>query len=84
MRTLTTNKKHHTQRDMFFDGNTSIARYDELRYPWLDKLSEKQIGFFWRPEEIDILRDSNDFAALTIDGPIAKAASQGQLMRSAQ
>ena len=65
MRTLTTNKKHHTQRDMFFDGNTSIARYDELRYPWLDKLSEKQIGFFWRPEEIDILRDSNDFAALT-------------------
>jgi ribonucleoside-diphosphate reductase beta chain len=50
---------------MFFDGNTSIARYDELRYPWLDKLSEKQVGFFWRPEEIDILRDSKDFADLT-------------------
>ena len=65
MRTLTKNKKHNTTRDMFFDGNTSIARYDELRYPWLDKLSEKQIGFFWRPEEIDILRDSKDFADLT-------------------
>lgn len=65
MRTLTKNKKHHTKRDMFFDGNTSVARYDELRYPWLDKLSEKQIGFFWRPEEIDILRDSKDFADLT-------------------
>ena len=65
MRTLTKNKKHNTERDMFFDGNTSIARYDELRYPWLDKLSEKQVGFFWRPEEIDILRDSKDFADLT-------------------
>ena len=65
MRTLTTNKKHHTERSMFFDGNVSIARYDDLRYPWLDKLSEKQIGFFWRPEEIDVLRDSKDFADLT-------------------
>lgn len=65
MRTLTTNKKHNTKRDAFFDGNVSVARYDELRYPWLEKITEKQIGFFWRPEEIDILRDSKDFADLT-------------------
>ena len=65
MRTLTTNKKHNTKRDAFFDGNVSIARYDELRYPWLEKITEKQIGFFWRPEEIDILRDSKDFHNLT-------------------
>mgnify|MGYP005653104181 FL=1 len=65
MRTLTTNKKHQTKRDAFFDGNVSIARYDELRYPWLDKITEKQIGFFWRPEEIDTLRDSKDFKDLT-------------------
>jgi ribonucleoside-diphosphate reductase beta chain len=64
VRTLTTNKKHHTERAMFFDGNVSIARYDDLRYPWLDKLSEKQIGFFWRPEEIDVLRDSKDSTSL--------------------
>jgi ribonucleoside-diphosphate reductase beta chain len=65
VRTLVANKKHHTERAMFFDGNVSIARYDDLRYPWLDKLSEKQVGFFWRPEEIDVLRDSKDFADLT-------------------
>ena len=65
MRTLTTNKKHQTKRDAFFDGNVSIARYDELRYPWLDKITEKQIGFFWRPEEIDTLRDAKDFKDLT-------------------
>jgi ribonucleoside-diphosphate reductase beta chain len=62
---LTTNKKHQTKRDAFFDGNVSIARYDELRYPWLDKITEKQIGFFWRPEEIDTLRDAKDFKDLT-------------------
>ena len=66
MRTLTKNKKHNTKRDAFFDGNVSVARYDELRYPWLEKITEKQIGFFWRPEEIDILRDSKDFADLTM------------------
>jgi ribonucleoside-diphosphate reductase beta chain len=65
VRTLTTNKKHQTKRDAFFDGNVSIARYDELRYPWLDKITEKQIGFFWRPEEIDTLRDAKDFKDLT-------------------
>ena len=61
VRTLTKNKKHQTERNAFFDGNVSIARYDELRYPFLEKITEKQIGFFWRPEEIDILRDSKDF-----------------------
>jgi ribonucleoside-diphosphate reductase beta chain len=65
VRTLTKNKKHQTERSAFFDGNVSIARYDELRYPFLDKITEKQIGFFWRPEEIDILRDSKDFHNLT-------------------
>lgn len=65
MRTLEKNKKHNTKRDAFFDGNVSVARYDELRYPWLEKITEKQIGFFWRPEEVDILRDSKDFNDLT-------------------
>ena len=65
MRTLKKNKKHQTKRDAFFDGGVDIARYDELRYPWLEKITEKQIGFFWRPEEVDILRDAKDFADLT-------------------
>jgi len=50
---------------MFFDGGTDIARYDEVKYPQLEKITDRQLGFFWRPEEVDILRDANDFAALT-------------------
>ena len=65
MRALGKNKKLSTNRTMFFDGDVEIARYDVLKYPQLDKITDKQLGFFWRPEEVDILRDANDFDNLT-------------------
>ena len=65
MRALTKNKKSHLKRKMFFDGGADIARYDEVKYPQLEKITDRQLGFFWRPEEVDILRDANDFDQLT-------------------
>jgi len=50
---------------MFFDEPVDVARYDQLRYPTLDKITDKQLGFFWRPEEVDVSKDKNDFAGLT-------------------
>ena len=58
-------KKSHLESKMFFDESVDIARYDTLKYPQLDKLTDKQLGFFWRPEEIDVSKDKSDFAALT-------------------
>ena len=58
-------KKSHLNSFMFFDEGVDIARYDTLKYPQLDKLTDKQLGFFWRPEEIDVSKDKSDFAALT-------------------
>lgn len=49
----------------FFDDPPTIARYDKQKYPFLEKLTEKQLGFFWRPEEIDIYRDAKDFKGLS-------------------
>jgi ribonucleoside-diphosphate reductase beta chain len=43
----------------------NVARYDKQKYPHFEKLTDKQLGFFWRPEEIDALRDSKDFKALS-------------------
>ena len=57
--------KSHLNSTMFFDEGVDIARYDTLKYPQLDKLTDKQLGFFWRPEEIDVSKDKSDFAALT-------------------
>jgi ribonucleoside-diphosphate reductase beta chain len=49
----------------FFDDAPTIARYDRQKYPFLEKLTDKQLGFFWRPEEVDISKDSKDFKTLT-------------------
>jgi len=59
--------KNHLTSKMFFDenGGVDIARYDTLKYPDIDVLTEKQIGFFWRPQEIDLNQDKIDFSKLT-------------------
>jgi ribonucleoside-diphosphate reductase beta chain len=59
------NKKDHMTVKAFFDDAPTIARYDKVKYPWLEKLTDKQLGFFWRPEEVDIYKDAKDFKDLT-------------------
>ena len=59
------NKVDATEQTCFFGEPVNIARYDKQRYNIFEKLTEKQLGFFWRPEEIDLSRDSKDFKALT-------------------
>jgi ribonucleoside-diphosphate reductase beta chain len=46
-------------------GGPTIQRYDTLKYKQFDQLTDKQLGFFWRPEEVDIYQDAKDFKALT-------------------
>ena len=50
---------------MFLDESVDIQRFDVLKYPQIEKITEKQLGFFWRPEEVDISKDKKDFDALT-------------------
>ena len=59
------NKKDHTQVKAFFDDAPTVARYDKQKYTWIEKLTDKQLGFFWRPEEVDIYKDAKDFKDLT-------------------
>jgi ribonucleoside-diphosphate reductase beta chain len=59
------NTKDHTQVKAFFDDAPTIARYDKQKYAWIEKLTDKQLGFFWRPEEVDIYKDAKDFKDLT-------------------
>ena len=60
-----TDKVDNTKQPMFLGAPVNIARYENIRYSTFDKLTEKQLGFFWRPEEVDIGRDSKDFRALS-------------------
>lgn len=50
--------------NLFFGNNVNVARYDQQRYPIFDKLIEKQNGFFWMPQEIDVSKDRMDFMGL--------------------
>ena len=63
----TANQIDHTKALAFLDpsGGPTIQRYDTLKYKYFDKLTEKQLGFFWRPEEVDVTKDSKDFKGLS-------------------
>ena len=65
MKILKRNKKSHLDKNMFLDESVDIQRFDTLKYPVIDKLTEKQLGFFWRPEEVDVSKDKKDFDLLT-------------------
>ncbi len=49
---------------MFFGQNVNVARYDQQKYPIFEKLIEKQLSFFWRPEEVDLSSDRSEYADL--------------------
>tara|TARA_B100001057_G_scaffold131647_1_gene130882 strand:- start:12 stop:1139 length:1128 start_codon:yes stop_codon:yes gene_type:complete len=59
------NEKYHTEANAFLDGDLGFQRYDTLKYKQFDKLTDKQLGFFWRPEEVDVSKDAKDFKDLT-------------------
>jgi len=60
-----TSRQDHTKARAFFDAPVTIQRYDTMKYRQFDKLTEKQLGFFWLPQEVDILRDAKDFKDLS-------------------
>ncbi|HHV6403033.1 TPA: class Ia ribonucleoside-diphosphate reductase subunit beta, partial [Haemophilus influenzae] len=56
--------KNDQLEPMFFGQNVNVARYDQQKYETFEKLIEKQLSFFWRPEEVDVSQDRIDYAAL--------------------
>lgn len=50
-----------TKEPMFLGQSVNVARYDQQKYRDFEKLIERQLSFFWRPEEVDISSDRIDF-----------------------
>lgn len=64
----TTFNQHKTDvmaEPMFFGNPVNVARYDQQKHSIFEKLIEKQISFFWRPEEVDVSKDRSDFQGLS-------------------
>ena len=52
------------KQPMFFGAPLGIQRYDTYKYPIFDKLTQQQLGYFWRPEEVSLSKDRGDYLTL--------------------
>ncbi len=54
----------NTKQKMFFGPPLGVQRYDKFKYPIFDKLTQNQLGYFWRPEEVSLQKDRADYQVL--------------------
>ena len=59
--TFNQEKNDPLKEPMFFGNPVNVARYDQQKFEIFEKLIEKQLSFFWRPEEIDVSKDRIDY-----------------------
>ena len=59
------NKVDSKKQPMFFGQPLGVQRYDEYKYPVFDRLTQQQLGYFWRPEEVSLQKDRSDYQTLT-------------------
>ena len=53
------------KQPMFFGQPLGVQRYDSYKYPVFDRLTQSQLGYFWRPEEVSLQKDRSDYQTLT-------------------
>ena len=58
------NQVDTTKQLMFFGAPLGVQRYDNFKYPVFDKLTQQQLGYFWRPEEVSLQKDRADYQQL--------------------
>ena len=65
---MTVFNKNHVdtkKQPMFFGQPLGVQRYDSYKYPVFDKLTQQQLGYFWRPEEVSLQKDRSDYQTLS-------------------
>ena len=56
--------KNNKPSNLFLDGELGLSRFDNPKYRWLKKFWSDQVSYFWKPEEINLTKDSTDFKNL--------------------
>jgi ribonucleotide reductase beta subunit family protein with ferritin-like domain len=64
MTVFNTQEVDTTKQPMFFGAPLGVQRYDKFKYPIFDKLTQQQLGYFWRPEEVSLQKDRADYQTL--------------------
>ena len=63
-KTFNIKKVDWLKQPMFFGEEPNTQRFDQQKYPIYEKLNQQQLGFFWRPEEVSLQKDRNDYLTL--------------------
>jgi len=64
MTVFNTNNVNALKQPMFFGAPLGVQRYDQYKYPVFEKLTQQQLGYFWRPEEVSLQKDRADYQTL--------------------
>lgn len=57
-------KNDQLKEPMFFGQPVNVTRFDQQKHEIFEKLIERQLSFFWRPEEVDVSKDRIDYQQL--------------------
>ena len=57
-------KVNSKEQPMFFGQPLGVQQYTSFKYPVFDKITQTQLSFFWRPDEVSLQKDRNDYATL--------------------
>lgn len=61
------NVVNHLEQPLFLGAQTGVARYEEPKHPFIDLLTQKQLGFFWQPQEVSLQTDRLQYQAMSIN-----------------
>jgi len=64
MTVFNTEKVETKKQPMFFGAPLGVQRYDSYKYPIFERLTQQQLGYFWRPEEVSLQKDRVDYQTL--------------------
>lgn len=62
--TFNRNEFNFMDQPMFFGEGVNTARFDQQKHPKFEKLTDTQLAFFWRPQEINVQKDAAEFQDL--------------------
>jgi ribonucleoside-diphosphate reductase beta chain len=64
-RIINLNQINWQKQPLFFGERLGLQTYENPKYPALDTLNKRMMEMFWKPEEISLQKDRNDWDKLT-------------------
>ncbi len=58
------NRVNSKEQPMFFGQPLGVQQYTSFKYPVFDRLTQTQLSFFWRPDEVSLQKDRSDYQTL--------------------